>query len=114
MNSLFPSIVSRSQSSGLMNFFVPIISIVLTLITGSIIFVLLGFDPVYALYTFFISPISSTYGISELFVKATPLALIAIGLSYCFKNNIYNIEISKTNPINKVITGIKDLMTNYK
>ena len=53
MNSLFPSIVSRSQSSGLMNFFVPIISIVLTLITGSIIFVLLGFDPVYAclLYT---------------------------------------------------------------
>ena len=83
MNSLFPSIVSRSQSSGLMNFFVPIISIVLTLITGSIIFVLLGFDPVYALYTFFISPISSTYGISELFVKATPLALIAIGLSYC-------------------------------
>ena len=91
MNSLFPSIVSRSQSSGLMNFFVPIISIVLTLITGSIIFVLLGFDPVYALYTFFISPISSTYGISELFVKATPLALIAIGLSYCFKNNIYNI-----------------------
>ena len=88
MNSLFPSIVSRPQSSGLMNFFVPIISIVLTLITGSIIFVLLGFDPVYALYTFFISPISSTYGISVLFVKATPLALIAIGLSYCFKNNI--------------------------
>ena len=54
MNSLFPSIISRSQSSGLMNFFVPIISIVLTLITGSIIFVLLGFDPVYELYTFFI------------------------------------------------------------
>ena len=28
MNSLFPSIVSRSQSSGLMNFFVPIISVI--------------------------------------------------------------------------------------
>ena len=23
--------------------------------------------------------------------KATPLAIIALGLSYCFKNNIYNI-----------------------
>ena len=65
MNSLFPSIVSRSQSSGLMNFFVPIISIVLTLITGSIIFVLLGFDPVYALYTFFISPIKISSEVNE-------------------------------------------------
>ena len=40
---------------------------------------------------FFISPISNSYGLSELLVKATPLAIIALGLSYCFKNNIYNI-----------------------
>ena len=91
MNNFLPIIVSRSQTSNIMNFFVPIIAIFLTLITGSIIFLLLGFDPFYALYTFFISPISSSYGISELLVKATPLALIAIGLAFCFKNNIYNI-----------------------
>ena len=91
MNNFLPIIVSRSQTSNIMNFFVPIIAIFLTLITGSIIFLLLGFDPFYALYTFLISPISSSYGISELLVKATPLALIAIGLAFCFKNNIYNI-----------------------
>ena len=91
MNKLFPTIISRSQSSNLMNLLVPIIAVILTLFTGSIIFSLMGHNPFFALHTFFISPISSAYGISELLVKATPLALIAIGLAFCFKNNIYNI-----------------------
>jgi len=91
MNNFFPTITARPQSSNIMNIFVPIIAVILTLITGSIIFSLMGFNPIFALHTFFISPISTTYGISELLVKATPLALIAIGLAFCFKNNIYNI-----------------------
>ena len=91
MTNLFPSIVSRPQSSNIMNILVPIIAVILTLITGSIIFSLMGFNAFFALHTFFISPISSAYGISELLVKATPLALIAVGLAFCFKNNIYNI-----------------------
>ena len=91
MTNLFPTIVSRPQSSNIMNILVPIIAVILTLITGSIIFSLMGFNAFFALHTFFISPISSAYGISELLVKATPLALIAVGLAFCFKNNIYNI-----------------------
>ena len=74
-----------------MGYWAPIIAIALTLITGSIIFSFMGFKPLFALHTFFISPISTPYGISELFLKATPLALIATGLAFCFKNNIYNI-----------------------
>ncbi len=91
MTNLFPTIVSRPQSSNIMNILAPIIAVILTLITGSIIFSIMGFNPFFALHTFFISPISTTYGISELLVKATPLALIATGLAFCFKNNIYNI-----------------------
>jgi simple sugar transport system permease protein len=91
MTNLFPKIVSRAQSSNIMNIFAPIIAVILTLITGSIIFSIMGFNVFFALHTFFISPISTTYGISELLVKATPLALIATGLAFCFKNNIYNI-----------------------
>ena len=91
MTNLFPTIVSREHSSNIMNIFVPIIAIIFTLITGSIIFSLMGFNAFFALHTFFVSPISTTYGISELLVKATPLALIATGLAFCFKNNIYNI-----------------------
>jgi len=65
LTNLFPNIVSRAQSSNIMNIFVPIIAIILTLITGSIIFSLMGFNPFFALHTFFISPISTTYCISE-------------------------------------------------
>ena len=91
MTNLFPTIVSRSHPSNLMNVLVPVIAVVMTLFTGSIIFSIMGFNPLFALHTFFISPISSAYGFSELLVKATPLALIAIGLAFCFKNNLYNI-----------------------
>ena len=91
MINFIPSIVSRSQPSVFVNILVPVIAVFLTLLTGSIIFYLMGFDPLFALYTFFISPISNWYGVSELFLKASPLALIAVGLAFCFKNNIYNI-----------------------
>ncbi len=91
MNNFIPTIVSRPQSSKVMNFMVPVIAVLLTLFTGCIIFSLMGFNALFALHTFFISPISNAYGISELLVKATPLALIAIGLAFCFKNNLYNI-----------------------
>ena len=84
MYSFFPTIEARSQPSTFVNILVPIIAVFLTLITGAIIFYIMGFDPVFALYTFFISPISNSYGISELLLKASPLALIAIGLSILF------------------------------
>jgi len=89
--NFIPELKARGNPSTMMNFFVPVIAVVLTIITGSIIFALMGFDPIFALHTFFISPISTSYGISELLVKATPLALIAVGLAFCFKNNLYNI-----------------------
>ncbi len=85
------SIIPRGSSSQSMFILAPIFAIFLTLLFGSLIFILMDYDPIVALKTFFISPISNFYGISELLVKATPLALIAVGLSFCFKNNIYNI-----------------------
>ena len=91
MINFIPELKARGNPSTVMNFFVPVIAVVLTVITGSIIFALMGFDPIFALHTFFISPISTSYGISELLVKATPLALIGVGLAFCFKNNLYNI-----------------------
>ncbi len=94
MNKIFnllPRIVSRGHPSLIMSYWAPVIAIFLTLLTGSIIFSFMGFNPIFALHTFFISPISSYYGVSELFLKATPLALIGVGLAFCFKNNIYNI-----------------------
>ncbi len=40
---------------------------------------------------FFLSPLKDAYGVSELFLKATPLMLIAVGLSVGFRANVWNI-----------------------
>ena len=72
-------------------FLTPFLAILLTIIGGGIIFFVLGFNPIQALKFFFITPISNLYGLSELLLKATPLCLIAIGLSFCFKSNNWNI-----------------------
>ena len=81
----------RDETSNLIYFLTPVLAIFLTLVAGAIIFYLLGFKPLVALKFFFITPISDLYGLSELLVKATPLCLIAIGLSFCFKSNNWNI-----------------------
>ena len=52
----------------------------------------LGKDPVRGLVDVFNrAGGKSLYGISEVLVKATPLVLIALGLSVCFRSNIWNI-----------------------
>ena len=91
MNSFIPRLELRDQNSAIMNFMSPVLAIILTLATSAIIFSIMGFNPIQTLYVFFISPISSLSGLSELLVKAIPLALIGTGLAFCFKNKIYNI-----------------------
>ena len=74
----------RDETSNLIYFLTPVLAIFLTLVTGAIIFYLLGFKPLEALKFFFFFFFSDIYGLSELLVKATPLCLLAIGLSFCF------------------------------
>lgn len=69
----------------------PLLAVVLTLIFGGILFASLGFPPLEALYTFFITPLSTSYGVAELAVKASPLALCAVGLALGFRANVWNI-----------------------
>ena len=40
---------------------------------------------------FFLQPLRDTYGICELFLKATPLMLCAVGVSVGFRANVWNI-----------------------
>jgi simple sugar transport system permease protein len=40
---------------------------------------------------FFVEPLRNAQGWSELAVKATPLVLIALGLSVCYRSNVWNI-----------------------
>jgi simple sugar transport system permease protein len=69
----------------------PLIAIGLTLIAGAIIFAALGLDPLYALYIYFVEPLTSLWSLEQLVVKATPLILIGVGLAVCFTANVWNI-----------------------
>jgi len=82
---------ARGQQSRLMSYASPILAAVLTLICGAFLFWILGKSPIQALHTFLIMPISDPYRIAELLVKAGPIVLCAMGLSICFRANVWNI-----------------------
>ncbi|MEP7064016.1 MAG: ABC transporter permease [Betaproteobacteria bacterium] len=69
----------------------PLIAIVAMMACGFALFWVLGKDPVAALRAFFIDPIATRYGIGELLLKASPLALIGTGLAIGYRANVWNI-----------------------
>ncbi|HID01872.1 MAG TPA: ABC transporter permease, partial [Desulfobacterales bacterium] len=81
----------RPEPSKTMKYMSPLIAAILMLISGLIIFTLLGKDPVEAFHAFFIEPINDLYGIGELFIKASPLMLIGTGLAIGFRASIWNV-----------------------
>ncbi len=81
----------RSERSTLIAVASPLIAIALTLVTMSILFAILGKNPVHALQVYFIAPLVDPYTLSEIAVKASPLVMIGVGLSLCYLANIWNI-----------------------
>ena len=81
----------RLKPSKSMVYLSPIVAVVFTILTAMLMFGALGVDPVKAIETFFIEPVSTLDGLAELFVKATPLVLIGVGLSLGFQANVWNI-----------------------
>jgi ABC-type uncharacterized transport system permease subunit len=69
----------------------PLVAIALSLITMAVMFVILGKNPITSLGVYFLDPLTDSYSLGELVVKATPLVMIAIGLSFCYIANIWNI-----------------------
>jgi general nucleoside transport system permease protein len=84
-------LVRRPQHSALFSALSPFIAFALTLIAGAILFAVLGKNPVVALYTYFVEPLTEIWSLHELAIKAAPLILIAVGLSVCFLSSNWNI-----------------------
>jgi simple sugar transport system permease protein len=81
----------RAERSRAMALLSPLIAIVLTLVTGAILFALLGKPPLTGLKVYFLEPLTDPWALQEIAVKATPLVLIAVGLSLCYLANAWNI-----------------------
>src|SRR5260221_3933236 len=81
----------RAERSNTIALVSPLIAIGLTLVTMSILFAILGKNPISALGVYFIDPLVDSYSLQEIAVKAAPLVMIAIGLSLCYLANAWNI-----------------------
>ena len=86
-------LVKRAEHSTLMTFVSPLIALVLTVVVGAMLFAALGYDPGEALYLYFIDPLMTSWSLQALVVKATPMILIAIGLSFCYLSNNWNVGV---------------------
>ncbi|MFQ6016716.1 MAG: ABC transporter permease [Kiloniellaceae bacterium] len=81
----------RRDASRAMLIAMPLLAVTLTVAAGFVLFAVMGYDPLAALYHFFVSPVLSVYGLAELGIKATPLVLCAVGLAIAFRANVWNI-----------------------
>ena len=82
---------ARPQPSQAMSIASPLMALAITVLVGVLLFSVLGKDPLRGLQMFFVEPIKSGYAWGEIAIKATPLALIALGLSICYRSNVWNI-----------------------
>ena len=81
----------RPQVSKLFGILSPLLALALALIAGTIMFAVMGKDPVEALNAFFVEPLLEVWSLHELAIKAGPLILIAVGLCVCYRSNNWNI-----------------------
>lgn len=91
MKAFMLKLVPRAEPSLIMQLFVPVLVTVLTLLAGFLVFVLIGVDVKQAFEAYFVTPLSSVYGLSEVLLKSLPLCLIALGLSIAYRAQVLNI-----------------------
>ena len=70
---------------------VPLIALAATLLSGTILFSLLGRSPAAVTYALFVQPLTTWNGIGELLLKTGPLLLIAQGLAVGYRAQVWNI-----------------------
>jgi general nucleoside transport system permease protein len=63
-------IEKRRVISNTLLYLTPPLSVLATMIAGLFVFALLGFAPLTTMYHFFVSPLTTGYGLAELFLKA--------------------------------------------
>ncbi|MBY4895661.1 ABC transporter permease [Cupriavidus sp. AU9028] len=92
MAKSFPlTLAPRGLPSRPMAYASPLLALALTLAFGALLFVLLGKDPVAGLRVFLFDTVRDKRALGEVLLKTVPLVLCALGLSVCYRANVWNI-----------------------
>ncbi|HEV2676165.1 MAG TPA: ABC transporter permease [Aliidongia sp.] len=81
----------RPEPSRLLWTVTPILALALTMALATGLFAALGYNAVDSFLAFFVSPLATLNGLTELAVKGAPLLMIAAGLAMAFRAGISNI-----------------------
>ncbi|MCJ2124391.1 ABC transporter permease [Methylobacterium sp. J-077] len=84
-------LVPRAGRSPLAAILAPALSFLAAVLLGGVAVALLGVSPTAAFAAYFIAPLSELWSLQEIALKAAPLALIATGLAFCYRANLWNI-----------------------
>ncbi|CAH1667803.1 ABC transporter permease [Chelatococcus asaccharovorans] len=69
----------------------PLAALAVSFVIGGLILAAMGRSPASAFDVYVVQSLSDGWALQQLALKATPLAIIAVGLSFCFRANLWNI-----------------------
>jgi simple sugar transport system permease protein len=81
----------RAAPSPIIEFLAPVFAIIAAVLLGGAMLSVIGKSPHQAFFVYFVEPFSDAWSLQELAVKASPLILIASGLAFCYRANLWNI-----------------------
>ena len=84
-------LVPRTRRSPVLDILSLALAFVAAVLIGGIAVAALGVSPADAFVTYFVTPLSEVWSLQEIALKAAPLALIATGLAFCYRANLWNI-----------------------
>ena len=83
--------LTLSSASALRPALSTMMALVGAVVAGSIVLVIMGFDPAYVYYVIFAEAWYTEFGVTKTLIETVPLLIIASGLLVCFKAGIWNV-----------------------
>ncbi|MDA3938157.1 MAG: ABC transporter permease [Spirochaetia bacterium] len=83
--------IKRHRQERMLNFGIVIVSLLAALIIGALLFLIAKGNPFKAYAVMFTKPFTSTFGMTEILVRAAPLMFVGLGIAIAFRSGILNI-----------------------
>ena len=84
-------LVPRAEPKAWARALAPVAALIVSFAIAGLVIWGMGRSPVAAFQVYIADPLTDPWSLREIAMKATPLIIIAIGLSYCFRANLWNI-----------------------
>ena len=81
----------RRLFSSSVDVLLPLIAFALALLIGAVVLVILGANPLESYFSLVRGAFGSTYSLTQILVKATPLLLVGLGIVIAFRGGVINI-----------------------